>query len=60
MAKKITFKGKNQKELVTALNEKKAALKDFRFSFSATTVKDVKAGNALKKDIARIMTELNK
>ncbi|HEY0220678.1 MAG TPA: 50S ribosomal protein L29 [Candidatus Paceibacterota bacterium] len=51
---------KTEKELKTLLNEKRTALRAFRFSVSGSNVRNVKEGNALKKDIARILTLLNK
>ncbi|KND48750.1 MAG: ribosomal protein L29 [Parcubacteria bacterium C7867-003] len=50
---------KNTKELHALLTEKKAALRDFRFSVSGSNVKNVKEGKVTKKDIARILTALN-
>lgn len=51
---------KNNAELVKTLSEKRAALRDFRFSVSGSNVRNVKEGKVLKKDIARILTLLNK
>ncbi|TSC70270.1 MAG: hypothetical protein CEO12_474 [Parcubacteria group bacterium Gr01-1014_46] len=51
---------KNTKELHTLLGEKKLALRDFRFSVSGSNVRNVKEGKMAKKDIARILTVLNK
>lgn len=51
---------KNKAELIKALSEKKVALRDFRFSVSGSNVRNVKEGKMLKKDIARILTLLNK
>ena len=53
------FKNKTEKELKDALAEKRTALRNFRFSVSGSKARNVKEGNGLKKDIARIMTELN-
>jgi ribosomal protein L29 len=51
---------KTQKELVQLLSEKKEALRVFRFALSGSKTRNLKEGQNLKKDIARIMTLLNK
>jgi ribosomal protein L29 len=53
------FKGKNQKELLKVLAEKRNALQEFRLGNARSKTKDVKAGKNIRKDIARIMTEIN-
>jgi ribosomal protein L29 len=53
------FKDKNPKDLMKALTEKRNALQDFRFGISGGKAKNVKEGSILRKDIARILTELN-
>ncbi|HEY4505572.1 MAG TPA: 50S ribosomal protein L29 [Candidatus Paceibacterota bacterium] len=53
------FVKKSTKELTSLLSEKRLALRSFRFSVSGSNVRNVKEGNALKKDIARILTVLN-
>ncbi len=50
---------KSPKELETTLKEKRGALRNFRFQTSGSNAKNVKAGLALRKDIARILTLLN-
>lgn len=50
---------KNTKELNTMLAEKRVALKNFRFSVAGSNTRNVKEGNGLKKDIARILTAMN-
>jgi len=54
------FLKKTPAELKTLLSEKRLALRNFRFSVSGSNVRNVKEGNSLKKDIARILTILNK
>lgn len=56
MAKEI--KDKSEKELKKELAEKRTALRDFRFSLAGTKIRDVKEGRKLKKEVARILTEL--
>ncbi|HEY4508868.1 MAG TPA: 50S ribosomal protein L29 [Candidatus Paceibacterota bacterium] len=53
------FTKKSTKELQTLLSEKRLALRTFRFSVAGSNTRNVKEGNALKKDIARILTLLN-
>jgi ribosomal protein L29 len=52
------FKGKNRKELVKLLTDKKDALRDFKLGNSRSKTKNVKEGRNIRKDIARIMTEI--
>ncbi len=58
--KKTTYIGKAKDELVKALYEKREALRAFRFGEAGSKTRNVKEGSALRKEIARIMTELNK
>jgi ribosomal protein L29 len=53
------FRGKTSKELVKMLIEKRNALQAFRLGNAGSKTKNVKEGRSLRKDIARIMTELN-
>ncbi len=57
--KKTTYKGKSEKDLMSALYEQRSILSKFRFGVAGSKTRDVKAGRAAKKEIARIMTELN-
>lgn len=54
------FKNKTENELKQILKDKTEALRVFRFAMSGGKIKNLKEGQALKKDIARIMTILNK
>jgi ribosomal protein L29 len=56
---KKNFLNKTEKELKVILEEKKEALRAFRFNVAGSKTRNVKEGNALKKDIARIKTLLN-
>jgi ribosomal protein L29 len=58
MAKDI--QEKNEKDLNKELNEKEEALRAFRFGISGSKVRNVREGRAIKKDIARIQTELSR
>ena len=51
---------KTEKELKALLIEKKEALRVFRFAMSGSKTKNLKEGRSLKKEIAQIMTILNK
>ena len=41
------------------LTEKRKALRIFRFSVARSKIKNMKEGKNLKKDIARVFTEIN-
>jgi ribosomal protein L29 len=58
--KKTNYSGKPKEDLVKALYEKRESLRSFRFGEAGSKTRNVKEGSALRKDIARIMTELNK
>jgi ribosomal protein L29 len=58
MAKDI--QEKNEKDLAKELFEKQEALRAFRFGISGSKVRNVREGRTIKKDIARIQTELSK
>jgi ribosomal protein L29 len=51
---------KDKKELSTLLIEKREALRNFRFGSAGSKTRNVKEGQNLKKDIARILTEKNR
>jgi len=54
------LKNKTKNELTQMLKDKKEALRVFRFAMSGSKTKNLKEGQNLKKEIARIMTVLNK
>lgn len=58
MAKEV-YKNKTDKELLSELYGKKNSLRDFYFKISKGKVKNVKDGYVLRKQIARILTEIN-
>jgi ribosomal protein L29 len=58
--KKPSYSGKNRDELVRALTEARTTLREYRFSTSGAKPKNLKDARAAKKNIARVMTELNK
>jgi large subunit ribosomal protein L29 len=53
------IKGKNRADLQKLLSEKKEALHAFRFGIAGSKLKNTKEGRDIRKDIARIMTEIN-
>jgi len=53
------LKGKTAKELLKLLGEKKKSLHAFKLGNAGSKTKNVKEGRTIRKDIARIMTELN-
>lgn len=53
------FKGKTKADLEKTLAEKREALYAFRTGVLAGKVKNVKEGKVIRKDIARIHTELH-
>ncbi len=53
------YKDKTTGELKAKLAEKREAGRVFRFEMSGSKIKNVKAGRAVRKDIARILTAMN-
>ena len=53
------FKKMNEVELVKTLKEKKEAMRVFHFGVAGSKTRNVKEASLLKRDIARIMTELS-
>ena len=58
--KKTNYSGKNREELVKTLLDKREALRKFRFGEAGSKTRNVKEGVTARREIARIMTELNK
>ncbi len=54
------FKNKPKKELERMLLEYREKLRDLRFKASNRQLKDVRSIRKIKKDIARILTLINK
>ncbi len=46
-------------EIQRAIADKREQLRTFRFSEAGTRTRNVKEGRTLRKDIARMLTELN-
>ena len=49
----------SDKELEKLLSERRAAVRRFRFDVSGSKAKNLKEGSNMRKDVARIMTELS-
>ncbi len=58
MKKKSEIKGKSKIELLKTLKEKRDVFQAFKYELAGGKSKDLKKGRNLRKDIARIMTEL--
>ncbi len=55
----MDFKKKTDQDLHKALSEKRTDLRGFRFGLAGSKTKNIKKGKEIKKDVARILTELN-
>ncbi|MBU0750431.1 50S ribosomal protein L29 [Patescibacteria group bacterium] len=58
MAKKTNYKEKNIEELTKLLAEKREEHRQIRFQSAGAKAKDSNASSKVRKEIARIMTEL--
>lgn len=58
--KKTTYSGKPRQDLIKALMEKREDFRKLRFGAAGSKNRNVKVAASTRKDIARIMTELNK
>lgn len=58
MAKKTTFHGKSETELAKLLAQKREELRTHRFSAAGSRAKDPDANAKIRRDIARILTEM--
>ncbi len=58
--KKTIYKDKPKQDLIKSLMERREALRKLRFSTANSKTRNVKEGVGIRRDIARIMTELNK
>ena len=55
----MDLKKKTENDLNKALAEKRVELREFRFGLAGSKTKNIKKGRGLRKDIARVLTELN-
>lgn len=53
------YKNKTAQELTKLISEKREVLRHFRFGSAGSKTKNVKMGHTVKKEIARIMTEIS-
>ena len=60
MSKKTSYKDKPKKDLIKSLYEKRVDLREYRFGSAGSKTRNTKESYNLRKEIARIMTELNK
>ncbi|MEK7177129.1 MAG: 50S ribosomal protein L29 [Patescibacteria group bacterium] len=56
--KTTSYKDKPKQDLIKTLGEKREALRKLHFGTSGSKTRNVKEGSSLRKEIARIMTEL--
>ena len=54
------YTNKTKEELQRLVAENRAKLQAFRFAMAGSKTKNVKEGKGLRKEIARMLTELNK
>lgn len=47
----------SDKELLKSIAEKREAVRAFRFAITGSKAKNVKEGNTLRRDVARLLTE---
>lgn len=52
------FKKKTEEDLIKLLKEKREALRKFRFDKAGARIKNTKDGVNLRKEVARLLTEL--
>jgi len=53
------FKGKKDTELTKMLADKRKELRELHFDVSGSSARDTKHERNIKRDIARILTEIN-
>ena len=53
------LKTKTENDLIKMLNDKRVALREFYFNLSGSKTRNVKEGREIKKDIARVLTEMH-
>lgn len=53
------LKTKTENDLIKMLNDKRVALKMFFFNLAGSKTRNVKEGREIKKEIARILTEMH-
>jgi ribosomal protein L29 len=56
--KTTEIKKLSDKELEKLVEEKRAAVQQFRFDITGSKVKNIKTGSNARKDVARLLTEI--
>ena len=59
MSKKLDLKNHSQEELTKLAGEKREELRALRFNVAGSKNRNVKAARTLRKEVARVLTELN-
>jgi len=55
----MDYKKNTSADLSKMLSERRSDLRNFRFGSSGSKTKNIKKGKEIRKNIARILTELN-
>jgi len=55
----MDLKNKTEKELIALINKDRGKLRNFKFGIAGSKIRNVKEGRNIRKDIARILTEIN-
>ena len=58
--KKTSYKDKLREDLAKSLVGKREELSKWKFGTTGSKTRNIKEGKNLKKDVARIMTEINR
>ncbi len=53
------YTNKTENEIVKLLNDKREALRNYRFAISGSKTRNVREGRNTRKEIARLMTEIS-
>jgi len=56
---KKEIKTQTNKELLKQLNDKREAIRGFRFGLSGSKTRNIREGRNFRKEVARILTELS-
>lgn len=56
----MDYTGKTKEELTRLVAEKREAVRVFRFAMTGSKTKNVKEGRTVRKEIARLLTEINR
>lgn len=60
MSKKNSFAEKSDKDLIAEVGTQREAVRSFRFGTTGAATRNVRAVRAAKKEVARLLTELNR